>query len=169
MKNRIRQRLSHSANCAVTPKQHLVPPVYHDVQRQTNTPPTRDKQSAVSSMGPVHKAPLREPHASDFRRFMFQYLQHHGLHSRTVHCIADNGWRESTGAGYATCMRWWIQFCKETKKDKYDMNVDNCLEFFRFLDSKLKIPLSQLKLVRSFLSISRRLARKPYSDNEMIF
>ena len=119
-------------------------------------------------MGLVHKAPLREPYASDFRRFMFQYLQHHGLHSRTAHHIADNGWRESTGARYATCMRRWIQFCKETKKDKYDMKVDNCLEFFRFLDSKLKVPLSQLKLVHSFLSISRRLARKPYSDNEMI-
>ena len=98
---------------------------------------------------------------------MFQFLQHHGLQPGTARHIANNGWHQSTGTGYATCTHRWLRFCAEAQKDKYDMNVDNCLEFFSFLTNRLHIPLSHLRICRSFLSISRKLARMPYSENDI--
>ena len=166
-KDRSRQRTSCRSNSTFSPKQLVVSSIHGHVQTESAVTSTRRHSQTVPTVGQINSSPPRETYVSDFRRFTFQFLQHHGLQPRTARHIVNNGWRQSTGTGYATCTRRWLRFCAETKKDKYDMNVNNCLEFFSFLTDNLQIPLSQLRICRSFLSISRKLARIPYSENDI--
>ena len=48
-----------------------------------------------------------------------------------------------------------------------NLSLENCLDFFRFLQDQMKIPLRQLQHVRSFVTISRRLTSRPFTESEL--
>ena len=52
------------------------------------------------------------------------------------------------------------------KIEEMVMNIGQCLDFLLFLQSNLKLTIKAMKTTRSFLSICRKLAGKPFSVSE---
>ena len=97
---------------------------------------------------------------------MLKFLRYNGLQDRAARHTANHGWRASTSNQYTTSTRRWLFFCQMQKIEEMVMNIDQCLDFLLFLQSNLKLTIKAMKTTRSFLSICRKLAGKPFSVSE---
>ena len=86
--------------------------------------------------------------------------------TQTQSHISQFAWRSSTAKNYNAPTRRWIQFCREEKKDMFDLNTNSCLKFINYCLYQLKVPITVLKSVKTFLSVCRCLAGCPFNEHE---
>ena len=51
--------------------------------------------------------------------------------------------------------------------DEMDISLENCLDFFKFVQKDLRVPLKQLVLIRSLVTVSRCLTGNPFTELEL--